>query len=575
MKYDGIKHDNSNNDDRNSINNNDRSNNNSNGSESRNTKTNMHLNTDMNTKTNTDKNTKTKSGTIMKRTKQIKTIRTVVTVVLLVALTIGIVSINGASSELPDPERLGSVMVHKFSWPVESRIPGTGLELTSAEVEALGAVMRNVGFTLYKVDDSFSVTHMTTAAEARDNAEESLELFTNDNGIVVWENLSHGYYVLSETSPPEGNYQPMEDVLLTIPMGITVDGEGWNYDIHVYPKNVKTAKLTKELVGKQSGYRVGDLVKWKIEGKIRSITNNEETYTGLQLTNEMDPRLSFDVGRELVMAIGGIESPIMLVRQSDYVVTAKTEEISIVLTPAGVSRLMENNVQAVSILLETTVNDKAVGSIGGTDEGISAAIKNGASMTLTKEDGAETTYTIEEDNQPSVKLSGLVLNKVDSLNGAILLDGAQFKIAETEADARNGVFIKQRFDAESEDIILTTGDNPDTEATEKGWAMLTAVPNDAGNGRSYYLLETKAPDGYVRRQSILEVVIDKDSDITIVGIKNQKIGNPPIDEEVPVFNLPKTGGVGTIVFVFVGGVMILGSFFLFAKRRHDRKGEQG
>ena len=84
---------------------------------------------------------------------------------------------------------------------------------------------------------------------------------------------------------------------------------------------------------------------------------------------------------------------------------------------------------------------------------------------------------------------------------------------------------------------------------------------------TYYLTETKAPAGYNKLTSPVEIVIDKNGTIT-VGTKNITSTNP-----VKVLNksgsiLPSTGGMGTAIFYIIGAILVVGSgVVLITKKR--------
>lgn len=84
---------------------------------------------------------------------------------------------------------------------------------------------------------------------------------------------------------------------------------------------------------------------------------------------------------------------------------------------------------------------------------------------------------------------------------------------------------------------------------------------------TYYLTETKQPDGYNKLSGPVTVVIDKDSKVMV-----KKGANLEDATEVKVENktgtvLPSTGGVGTTMIYLVGAVLVLGSGVVLATKR--------
>lgn len=84
---------------------------------------------------------------------------------------------------------------------------------------------------------------------------------------------------------------------------------------------------------------------------------------------------------------------------------------------------------------------------------------------------------------------------------------------------------------------------------------------------TYYLTETKQPDGYNKLSGPVTVDIDKDGKVMV-----KKGANLEDATEVKVENktgtvLPSTGGVGTTMIYLVGAVLVLGSGVVLATKR--------
>ena len=485
--------------------------------------------------------------------KKVKALRKIGITSLAIFLVMSFTSLSLTTvyaSDIPDPEVKGSITVHKFSSITESKMPGTGLELDSGIKESLGHPLENVGVRLCKVKSSFAVTHNTTPTEARLNSDVMSEKFTSQDGSVEWANLEHGYYVIVETITPTG-YQKSSDSIVSLPMGITESGSGWNYDIHVYPKSIRSDSLFKDVIDRQMAYSQGESAFWQIQGMIISDLKNGDTYGSFSVYDPLDNRLTYKSDSETVYATSGINGNIKLVKDDDYFVEVDSNnKVTWTLTNLGIDRVVEEKSSGISIEFETIINEHALAASLNQNPKVS----NGAGISGMDAHGASKESALSDTEVPSINLSGIRILKVDSINVSSYLNGAEFKIAETLTDAQNGKFMK--IEGTEDDVVLVTGDNATTEEIEIGTGMFTGLVSSDSAETSYFLVETKAPDGYVMRKSPIEVTIEKDKKIGLAIVENQKIGNPPIDEEIPTFPLPKTGGFGTLILIMLGWIMI-------------------
>ena len=95
---------------------------------------------------------------------------------------------------------------------------------------------------------------------------------------------------------------------------------------------------------------------------------------------------------------------------------------------------------------------------------------------------------------------------------------------------------------------------------------------------TYYLKETKAPDGYELLDELIKVVIKDDNEDGIVddaGDKLDKSANTNIvyktvvNRKPPI--MPITGGMGTVIFSIVGIVLVAGGIMLITGYQRRRR----
>ena len=124
------------------------------------------------------------------------------------------------------------------------------------------------------------------------------------------------------------------------------------------------------------------------------------------------------------------------------------------------------------------------------------------------------------------------IEKVDGTDETLKLIGAVFQVINKDGDVVTE---------------LTTDKNG------------LAVSNPLLVGK-YYLKEVQAPVGYMLMKEPIEVNVTGDVSIQKITIENSK------NEWI----IPETGGIGTIIFYVIGGIlMFITSFFFFRKRKNS------
>ena len=158
---------------------------------------------------------------------------------------------------------------------------------------------------------------------------------------------------------------------------------------------------------------------------------------------------------------------------------------------------------------------------------------------------------------------GIKITKVDSDDDSQLLPGAEFTVSLSEDGSNPISFVKTGDGAyRKAESGTETGDTTVTVGAEGSGVqgMLTLSGLDAD---TYYLTETKAPDGYNKLGSPIEITItDTDPADGIVndGADGANGADGYVEQTVKNsdgFQLPTTGGIGTILFT-AGGILLMG-----------------
>lgn len=185
----------------------------------------------------------------------------------------------------------GSITIHKYEWNGENGGAGTGEagdSLPSKPVEGgedeTPTPLAGATFTVYQVKsadelkDYYNGKNVTWPTSWEEYAEKNTTTggyklksdvtatvtevdskTTDTSGVVKFEDLSLGLYLVLETETPDSVRTACEPFFVSVPMTkVSADTNGgltdWLYDVHVFPKNSTAyGQAVLQKVGKQSG----------------------------------------------------------------------------------------------------------------------------------------------------------------------------------------------------------------------------------------------------------------------------------------------------------------------------------
>ena len=352
-----------------------------------------------------------------------------------------------------------------------------------------------------------------------------------DNQAVI-NGLTAGYYVVSTTAGS-----------LCI---LNTNGSSLEID----EKNVAPT-IDKKIDGNKTSNdaAINDTVNYTVTIKAK------KGATGYVLTDTMTKGLTFNRD-SLTVKVGTTA----LVENTHYTVEVdstaadKSTKLTVTFKDTYLNTI-DSDTEIVVSYTATVNKDAEIGTTGNTN---TAKLKYGKNSTV---ESTTTTYSYKFD-----------LVKTD--NSKKLLTGAKFKLYDTNDSTTPVKLIKD----------TTTGNYRVAETSESGAVdeieinSYKAVTISGLNKKTYYLEETKAPDGYNKLTERQPVELGKvgfvaDATITGSGVKGAELtsGGMQVINNAGA-TLPSTGGMGTTLFYVIGGgLMVAAVVLLVTKKRMENK----
>lgn len=334
---------------------------------------------------------------------------------------------------------------------------------------------------------------------------------------------------------------------------------------------------------------VGDTVTWKVEASVPSNVNELKKY---KLTDKMSDALTWENKAKANLEITTNNST-TLEASTDYTLTVPEDNTTggtwtIEFTEAGKTKLATSNVKVITVTFNTKLNENAIiGSEGNLND---AELDYSNAIYPTEDpDNPNKGNTPGEDkikDQAIVYSFQMNVLKVDGKTNA-KLEGVKFdlysytgaKTNPTEADLKgsDGKRIAKDLTTDGEGKIQKTG-------LKKGTYYLVETQTvKTKDGKKYNLLkEPVKVEIKVDYVTETKTTIDKDTNGNVIAattVKNKtfKGGDTGSAGTFTVtvknytgFDLPITGGMGTVLFSIAGFALMAGAAFVLLKgRRKD------
>lgn len=357
------------------------------------------------------------------------------------------------------------------------------------------------------------------------------------------------------------------------------------------PSLEKSVKNTDGTYDNDTDASVGDTVTWKVEASVPSNVNELKMY---KLTDKMSSALTWENVTNADLQITTNPSTV-LTKGTDYTLTVPTDNTAggtwiIDFTEVGKTKLANSNVKVITVTFNTKLNENAkIGSEGNLND---AELDYSNAIYPTEDpDNPNKGNTPGEDiikDQAIVYSFQMKVLKVDGKTNTALKDvmfdlysytGAKTNPTEADLKGKHGTLVEKNLTTDADGKIQKSGLKNGT------YYLVETKTVKTKDGKQYNLLKepvkVEIKVDYVTKT---ETTITKYgngngnvTDTTTVSTKTFTGGDKGSDGTFTVtvknytgFDLPITGGMGTVLFSIAGFALMAGAAFVLLKgRRKD------
>ena len=445
--------------------------------------------------------------------------------------------------KLFDVTESGEAPNKNYAYTVNTQYKATlasvlGISANSKD-EAFAEAVTQLGTDNSTEVQNFANTFTTKALEGKLAATATSNKILDSNTAYTFSDLSAGYYLVYVTGGKE-----IQSSL------VTVDADRSTVNLKTEAPSI-TKKADKETA------EIGQVVTYTVTGAIPDTTGydsyvykiNDELTKGLDFVNNANGTACTDnkVAVKVAFTDGTDASTAPTTATLDAVNHRKmTLDLS-----SWVRENQRNKGKEFNVTYYAKVNDKAV-----------VAEKNSAKLEYGNDPDNTTETTPSEAKTPTYPLN---IKKTDHKTSG-LLAGAKFSLyTETEynkdADTRQAIKVTG---INGNYVVDPTSENTvfESAATKIGENEYNLHVNGLAEG-TYYLVETKAPDGFNKLTAPVVIKITKSADTDVNKWTISKDGTVENDKIIDIENstgslLPSTGGRGAIAFAVIAALLVFG-----------------
>ena len=327
--------------------------------------------------------------------------------------------------------------------------------------------------------------------------------------------------------------------------------------------NLKTEAPSIEKIADKTTVNIGDVVTYNVKGVIPDTTGydqyqyiiHDELSTGLDFVNDTTGTALGAGATTVNVTVAFTDNSVTAAGTTPTVATldtANNRKMSLDLS-AWVRDNQANKGKEFTVTYYAKVNKDAV-----------VTEKNNAQLEYGNKPGETTKTTPSEAKTPTYPLD-ILKKKAGTGTGEVALEklaGAKFKLYKDSVDeanvikisetAVNGNYVVDSTSTTTEFVSVENIEGKDYNLHVNGLAEGT-----------YYLVETKAPDGFNKLTAPVKITITKSADADATKWTISKDGDDETDKIIDIANstgslLPSTGGRGAIAFAVIAALLVFG-----------------
>ena len=415
-----------------------------------------------------------------------------------------------------------------------------------ASVLKIGETAKDEEFVKAVADQEATIQQFAndfTAKALTDNlgATKTSEKITESKTSYEFTGLDAGYYLVYVTGGKE-----IQSSLVTV-------------DADTNTVNLKTEAPSITKTADKETVSIGQVVKYTVTGSISDTTGyakyvykiHDELSTGLDFVNDAAGTACEANSVKVTVAFKDTDVTDASKAPTTATLDAVNHRKMTLDLSSWVRENQRNKGKEFNVTYYAKVNDKAV-----------VAEKNSAKLEYGNDPDNTTETTPSEAKTPTYPLN---IKKTDHKTSG-LLAGAKFSLyTETEynkdADTRQAIKVTG---TNGNYVVDPTSENTvfESAATKIGENEYNLHVNGLAEG-TYYLVETKAPDGYNKLTAPVVIKITKSTDTDVNNWTISKDGTVETDKIIDIANstgsiLPSTGGRGAIAFAVIAALLVFG-----------------